>query len=264
MTQHLIHFVHANSYPTDTYRIFLNHLRQHHYEIAALPLHAHDLRYPIRNGWEELSRELIDALDARRPAILVGHSMGGMLSLMAAQARPQLVRAVVLLDAPVVAGWRALLLRLAKAIRLDARFSPARASASRRHLWPDREAAYQHYASKPLFAAWPPAVLRDYIEHGTVPHPEGVTLRFTREAETAVYRSLPDHLGALTRDAFPVPVGFIGGTDSAECRQAGLRATRRLVGRHFRRIPGSHLFPMEHPQAAADAVQQMIHALSQT
>ena len=260
MTQQLIQFVHANSYPADTYRVFLNHLRAH-YDIAALPLHAHDPAYPITNGWQALVKELLATLDARRPAILVGHSMGGMLSLMAARARPDLVRGVVLLDAPVVAGWRAVLLRLAKAVGIDRRLSPARFSEKRRNLWPDRDAAYAHYAAKPMFAAWPPAVLRDYIEHGTVPTEDGVTLRFTREAETAVYRGLPDHLGSLVHGNFPVPVGFIGGSDSVECRRAGLRATRRLVGRHFRKIPGGHLFPLEHPAAAATAVHQMAQAL---
>ena len=260
MTQQLIQFVHANSFPTDTYRVFFSHLKAH-YTISALPLHAHNPDYPIENGWAALVQELVDTLDPRHPVILVGHSMGGMLSLMAARARPDLVRAVVLLDAPVVAGWRALLLRLVKAFGLDRKLSPARFSEKRRNQFPDREAAYQHYAAKPLFAAWPPAVLRDYVEHGTVARGDGVTLRFTREAETAVYRSLPHHLGSLLKGNFPVPVGFIGGAESAECRQAGLRATRRLVGRHFRRIPGGHLFPMEHPAAAAGAVHQMVQAL---
>lgn len=260
MTQQLIQFVHANSYPADTYRVFLNHLRAH-YDIAALPLHAHDPAYPITNGWQSLVQELIATLDARRPAILVGHSMGGMLALMAARARPDLVRAVLLLDAPVVAGWRAVLLRIAKAVGVDRKLSPARFSEKRRNVWPDRDAAYDHYAAKPLFAAWPPAVLRDYVEHGTVPSDDGVTLRFTREAETAVYRSLPHHLGSLVRGNFPVPVGFIGGADSVECRRAGLRATRRLVGRNFRKIPGGHLFPLEHPAGAATAVHQMAQAL---
>lgn len=260
MTQQLIQFVHGNSFPTDTYRAFLGHLKAH-YAISALPLHAHNPAYPISDGWTWLVRELLDALNPRHPAILVGHSMGGMLSLMAASERPDLVRAVVLLDAPVVAGWRAVLLRIAKAVGVDRKLSPARLSERRRNLFPDREAAYRHYAAKPLFAAWPPAVLRDYVEHGTQAVENGVTLRFTREAETAVYRSLPHHLGPLTRGGFPVPVGFVGGSASVECRRAGLRATRRLVGRHFRRIPGSHLFPMEHPAAAADAVHQMVQGL---
>jgi pimeloyl-ACP methyl ester carboxylesterase len=262
MTKAIIHFVHANSFPADTYRVFLNHLRQH-YSVDALPMHAHNPKYPVRDGWHALVQELLDELIARhrQPVILVGHSMGGMLSLMAAKARPDLVRGVVLLDSPVVAGWRAVLLRVAKSVGIDKKFSPARFSLKRRNLWPDKETAYQHYAAKAMFAAWPEEVLRDYVEHGLMPHAEGVTLRFTREAETAVYLGLPHHIGALVRKSFPVPVGFIGGADSAECRQAGLQATRRLTGRHFRIIPGGHLFPMESPVTAAKAVHHMIQGL---
>ena len=265
MTRPILHFVHANSYPAGTYRVFFDHLRRH-YDVQALPMHAHNPTYPVSNGWPALVQELIDELTSRyaQPVVLVGHSMGGMLSLMVAKVRPDLVRCVVLLDSPVVAGWRAILLRVAKRFGVDKRFSPARFSEKRRNLWPDAEAAYEHYAAKPMFAAWQPEVLRDYVTHGLAPHPDGVTLRFTRETETAVYRTLPHHIGRLVRRAFPVPVGFIGGTDSVECRQAGLQATRRLVGRHFVQIPGGHLFPMEHPAAAAKAVHAMIDNLLST
>lgn len=257
----VLHFVHANSYPSATYRRFFAHLSAH-YSVQALPLHAHDPRYPVTNGWPHLVQELLDDLTARydAPVILAGHSMGGMLCLMAATARPDLVRCVVLLDSPVVAGWRALLLRVAKATGLDRRFGPARFSAKRRNTWPDAAAAHAHYAGKPLFSAWAPTVLEDYLDVGLAPHSEGVTLRFTRETETAVYRTLPHHLGRMVR-RFPVAVGFIGGIDSVECRQAGLAATRRLVGRHIKLVPGGHLFPMESPGVAADAVHRMLAGL---
>jgi pimeloyl-ACP methyl ester carboxylesterase len=261
MSLPILHFAHANSFPAGTYRVFFEHLSRH-YDVRALAMHAHNPAYPVTNGWAELVRELLDELQARytEPVILAGHSMGGMLNLMAAKARPDLVRCVVLLDSPVVAGWRALLLRVAKRLDMDKKFSPARASEKRRNVWPDPQAAHAHFASKPMFAAWPPDVLHDYIEHGLAPHPQGVTLRFTRETETAVYRSLPHHVGSVAR-RFPVPVGFVGGRDSVECRQAGLKATRRLVGRHFTLIEGGHLFPMEAPAAAADAVHEMIRSL---
>jgi pimeloyl-ACP methyl ester carboxylesterase len=261
MTKPILHFAHANSFPAGTYEMFFTHLRQH-YDVQALDMHAHNPRYPVRDGWRELANELSDTL-ARyaQPVILAGHSMGGILSLMVAKERPELVRCVVLLDAPIVAGWRAFCLRIAKAIGADARFSPARFSENRRNVWPDAQAAYEHYAAKGMFAIWPQQVLRDYLEHGLMPHPEGVTLRFTREIETAVYRSLPDRLGSLVQGTFPVPIGFVGGADSAECRLAGMHFTRRLVGRHFRLIPGGHLFPMETPPAAADALHEMIQSL---
>lgn len=242
--------------------MFFDHLKRH-YDIRALPMHAHNPAYPVSNGWPHLMHELVDELKARyqEPVILVGHSMGGILSLMVANAHPELVRCVVLLDSPLVAGWRAILLRAAKRVGIDKKFSPAKFSEKRRHVWPDAQTAYEHYAAKPMFAAWAPDVLRDYIEHGIVPHPQGVTLRFTREAETAVYRTLPHHLGALARRTFPVPVGFVGGAESVECRQAGLAATRRLVGKHFVKIPGGHLLPMESPAATANAVTRMIESL---
>ena len=258
----ILHFVHANSYPSATYRQLFKHLGAH-YAVQALPMHAHDPRYPVQNGWHHLMQELLDGLIARydRPVILAGHSMGGMLALMVARARPDLVRCVVLLDSPVVAGWRAMLLCWAKAAGAGRRIGPARFSARRRNVWPDAEAAFAHYAAKPLFSVWPEAVLRDYLAIGLVPHPHGVTLRFTRETETDVYSTLPHHLGRLVAH-FPVPVGFIGGERSVECRQAGLGATRRLVGRHFTLLPGGHLFPMESPAATAAAVHHMVQGLA--
>jgi pimeloyl-ACP methyl ester carboxylesterase len=262
LKQPILHFVHANSFPADTYRVFFAALA-HHYDVRALAVHAHNPDYPVEDGWQDLVRELTDELNRRytEPVILVGHSMGGILALMAAKARPDLVRCALLLDAPVVAGWRALALRALKKANFESRYSLPYLSRRRRNVWPDSEAAYRHYAAKEMFAAWPPQVLRDYVEHGLMPHPEGVTLRFTREIETEVYRSLPHHLGSLAQLPFPVPIGFVGGRDSAECRRAGLSATRRLTGRHFRQIPGGHLFPMESPAAAADAVHAMIQSL---
>jgi pimeloyl-ACP methyl ester carboxylesterase len=257
-----LHFAHANSYPAGTYRRYVELLGQH-YQVGALDMYAHDPRYPVTNGWKALAQQLVDELLLRysAPVILVGHSLGGMLCLMAAKARPDLVRCVVMLDSPVVSGWRALMIRLLRQTPMLRRLSPGRLSAKRRFLWPDAQAAYRHFADKPLFAAWAPGVLRDYMDSGLKPHPDGVQLRFTREAETAVYFTLPDHIGGLVRGRFPVPIGFIGGTGSVESRQAGLTATRRLVGRFFRQLPGGHLFPMESPLAAAEATHEMITAL---
>jgi pimeloyl-ACP methyl ester carboxylesterase len=257
-----LHFAHANSYPAGVYRQFFTLLAAD-FDIQALDMHAHDSRYPVTDGWPRLVDEYIAELTARytEPVILVGHSLGGMLSLMVAHARPDLVRCVVMLDAPVVAGWRALAWRLIKMTGRANSVPPAKFSIRRRNVWPTAEAAHQHFAGKDLFAAWAPGVLADYMRSGLKPHPDGVQLRFTREQETKVYASLPHHLPKLVRTPFPVPIGFIGGVDSWETSQSGLGHTRALVGEHFRIIPGGHLFPMESPAAAAEATKVMIAGL---
>jgi pimeloyl-ACP methyl ester carboxylesterase len=262
MTLPKLHFLHANSYPAGTYGMLFADLARH-YAIDGPDMLGHDPDYPVDDGWDALVREAVAGIEQRYdgPVILVGHSLGGMLALMVAARRPDLARCVVMLDSPVVAGWRAFGWRIAKALGRGSRFSPARFSERRRNVWPNAQAAYMHFAAKDIFAAWPDQVLRDYLAHGLEAHPEGLTLRFRREIETAIYNTLPHHLGRLARPPFPVPVGFIGGTASVECRQAGLDATRRLVGPHFVQVAGGHLFPMESPHRAAREIHAMIVTL---
>ena len=254
----VVHFVHGNSFPTGTYRMFLQQLTEH-YQIRALEMHGHNPNYPVTDNWSELCKELIASLEAdqNKPVILLGHSLGGMLSLMVAKMRPDLVRCVVMLDSPVVAGWRAGLVNLFKKLSLMLFVPPAKFSKKRRKSWSDKEEAYAHFASKEMFAIWPEQVLRDYIEFGTKPYPRGVTLRFKRGIETAIYCSLPHVIKEYCQLPFPVPIGFICGTQSEECHQAGIYHTQQLVGENFMWIEGGHLYALESPLAAA----QMAHAM---
>ena len=56
-TKPTLHFAHANSYPAGTYRLFFEHLSEH-YDIQALPMHAHNPAYPVDDGWKSLTRRV--------------------------------------------------------------------------------------------------------------------------------------------------------------------------------------------------------------
>ena len=278
----LVLFAHGNSFPGGTYGQLLAALQAHGLHTAALDRFGHDPRYPVTSNWPHLVQQLADFATPHvaahsGPVVLVGHSMGGFISLMTAARFPRLggrgVDAVVLLDAPLLGGWKARVLAAAKHTQVVGALSPGRVSRKRRHQWPDLAAVRAHFSSKRAFAAWPAPVLADYVAHGTEPvaTPDGGTqwaLRFDRDVETAIYNTLPHHMDRLLRQ-HPVacPVGFLGGEQSTECRQVGLGLTRRVVqaDRHperLRLLPGSHLFPLEHPQATADAVVALLRAMA--
>ena len=88
-------------------------------------------------------------------------------------------------------------------------------------------------------------------------------LAIERELEARIYATLPHHVGPLLRrHPLRCPLGFIGGLQSVEARQAGMEATRRLAGELFLWTEGTHLFPMEHPDTTATLVLEMLNRMA--
>jgi pimeloyl-ACP methyl ester carboxylesterase len=260
----VIHFSHANGFPASTYRTLFAELSDD-YELRYIERIGHDSRYPVTSDWPHLVDELLADIGRRyeRPVWLVGHSLGGYLSLMAALKHPQWVRGVVMLDSPVIAGWRASVLRFTQWTGLDERLSPAAATRKRRRHWSSRDEAWRHFRAKSAFARWDERVLSDYVDFGIpASAADGKrTLAFDRDVEYRIYRTLPRTLGPRLAHGMPVPLGFIAGTHSKEIRQVGLTATERAACGRIEWMEGSHLFPMERPIETARALQRMLRML---
>jgi pimeloyl-ACP methyl ester carboxylesterase len=267
-TKGTIVFSHANGFPAGTYRVLLEAWRGAGYAVHALEKFGHDPAWPVTNNWPKLRDQLIAFIEAQvtpavRPVFLVGHSLGGMLSLIVASRRPDLVRGLVMLDSPAVTGWRAHGIQVFKATGLMKRVSPGKVSRTRRHEWPSREAVASHLAAKHAFARWDPRVLADYVAAGFEERDGRTVLAFERDVETLIYDTLPHHLGGLLRRHPPrCPVAFLAGTQSVEVRQAGLAASRALARERFAWVEGSHLFPMERPDQTAAEVLRWLATMS--
>ena len=257
----LVIFAHANSFPASTYRVLFKHLRARGFKVRAPEKFGHAPEYPVSNNWRHLVQQLADfAADeiqkAGEPAFLVGHSLGGFLSLMAAARHAELARGVLLLDSPLLGGWRATTLGVIKSTQMVGSVSPGAVSRRRRNSWPDAPAALEYFRHKKVFARWDPQVLQDYVALGT--HDEGGqrVLSFERDVETAIYNTLPDNLDRLLRrHPLKCPVAFIGGLHSREMKQVGMAMTQQVTKGRISLVDGSHLFPMEKPLVTAAAVE---------
>jgi len=257
----LIVFSHANSFPASTYTVMFKSLRSRGFTVRAVEKFGHDPEYPVTNNWPHLVKQLHDFAQAEvdkagEPAFLVGHSLGGFLSLMCAARHPQLARGVLLLDAPLLGGWKATALGAMKRTPLVGSITPGRISRRRKDRWPSPDEAFEHFRHKKAFAHWDEQVLRDYIAHGT--HDEGGerVLSFDRDIETAIYNTLPDNLdGLLRRHPLKCHAAYIGARQSEEMKQVGLAMTQQITQGRMLMLDGSHLFPMEKPIATAAAIE---------
>ncbi|MEY2593939.1 MAG: hypothetical protein RI972_1628 [Pseudomonadota bacterium] len=259
-------FSHGNGFPAGTYSALFKVWREAGWQVQALERFGHDPKFPVTSNWPHLRDELIAFIEGlpSAPAVwLVGHSLGGLLSLMVACWKPRLVQGIVLLDSPVITGWRAHSLQVIKASGLMSRVSPGRYSHKRRQHWEDLEAVRAHFLRRASFARWDPAVLAHYWQYGFVERDGGLALAFDREIETRIYNTLPHQLGTmLRRHPLRCPMGFIAGSASLEMRQGGVLSAKRLAGPYFQTIEGTHLFPMEKPLETAHRVLDLLAAMN--
>ena len=274
-TRPLIVFSHGNSFPASTYSVLFRQLEARGFDVRAIEKYGHDPAYPVTGNWPYLVQQLADFATQQveatgRGVWLVGHSLGGFLSLMCAARHPVLggqpVRGVLLMDSPVIGGWRAAALSVAKRARLVGSVGPGTISRKRKHQWASQDEVMAHFRSKKAFAQWDDQVLRDYIEHGTHDAERDDKgndaaavqrhLSFDRDVETAIYNTLPDIMDALLkRKPLKCPAAFIGGLQSVEIKQVGMALTHKVTHGRITMMSGSHLFPMEKPSAAAAAVE---------
>ena len=184
-----------------TYRVLFDAWRGAGYAVHAIEKFGHDPAYPVSSNWPKLREQLVALHRARgrgeRPVFLVGHSLGGMLSLLVACRRPDLARGLVLLDSPAITGWRAHGLQVFKATGLMARVSPGKVS---KHAPPavadargggDRISRPRRRSRAGIRACWPTTSRAASRSATAAP-----VLAFDRDVETHIYDTLPHHLGA--------------------------------------------------------------------
>lgn len=261
MSKTTIHFAHANSFPAGTYNKLFSLLADE-FEIGYIECHAHNPQFPVTDGWAALAHELYDEISRRydEPVIGVGHSLGGILHFLVACEHPELYKAIILLDSPIISRLSGLGLRILKQTRLIDKYSPSRTARFRRNHWETRDDVFAHFAEKPLFRNFDTDVLRDYAHHATVETANGIRLRFEPKIESKIYRTIPDEF-ARFRGLLRVPAHYVGGSKSREGRLARLSFMKRHFPIKYHEIQGTHLFPFEKPTETVEMIRKIIAGL---
>lgn len=256
-------FAHANGYPPGSYRALLEPLTAEFsvFGYRHRPLWSSEPA-PPRADWHLFARDMNHALahTFEKPVWLMGHSLGGVVSLLAAIREPERYRGLVLLD-PVFLGWRqALGLNFTPRGQLK-RLPMIRSALRRPEQFADRQEAFDFHRGKRAFRGLSDAVLWDYIEAGTKASGEGVRLAWSGAWEAAVYASVPLVWPRLRR--LQLPTLGLRGEHSDILTPRALQRWRQLQpNAELDTLPGGHLFPLEDPVATADRVLQFLRGLA--
>ncbi len=254
----VLHFAHGNGFPSPCYRQ-LFHCLGAQFECCYIDKVGHTPQFPVTDNWQHLVAEVIDSIktQSHEPVIAVGHSLGGVLSLLAAIQQPMLFKAVILLDSPLLGRLKSNIVRFSKALGMIDRLTPAFRSRLRRVHWQSRDEVLSYLKSRALFKSFTEACLNDYIDYGLNKNESGYSLRFDPEIEYQIYRTIPHELDHY-KGCLEVPTTLIYGSLSKVVDRLDLRYMKKTHQIDSVEIQGTHMFPMEYPEATANLIKRII------
>ena len=269
----LIH-AHANGYPPEAYQSFLEPFLDT-YQTRAIYLRPFwpGSDYETLNNWRLFRDDYLTALPThleeagKQSLIAMGHSLGGMTSLMAAIEAPERFRALVLIEPTLFPSWQGFLMRISAPLNLFRYFHPlVRRTLRRRTVFSDKESMFQNYRRKNVFAGIPDHVLRDYVQGLAEGQLDGtVRSKYTPEWELRVYETggSADPYVWKNLSRIPCPVLVLRGELSDTLAQKTLeRIALKLPRCEAVTVPSAgHLLPLEMPEHLAAIVLDFLDSV---
>ncbi len=205
-------FLAANGFPVGSYRFMLDYFGDD-YRITALENRGAWPGQPQpsgRGGWQKHAEDLLAFLAYRQreaktilPVVMVGHSIGAAVSLLAASMRPEYFKGLVLIDPATLPGRH--LHKFGKVTPwLMGRTGLVKSTAGRRQYWRDSEEFAQYHRDKRVFRNFHPQALADYSTVALKQEDKTHTLRYQREWEAWNFRHTPSLWQLLKKVDCPV------------------------------------------------------------
>ncbi|GGA88980.1 alpha/beta hydrolase [Neiella marina] len=228
------------------------------------PLWRGQQKPPARLHWQTFASDLIAQIEAQQlpPVVLLGHSLGAVVGMMAAQRRPELFRQLILVDPVMFPSHKAHFLRWLP-WSMKRRIPMIKKTLGRPEAFSDRQAAFRFHRRAAAFRNLSDDALHAYIEHGFETIGDELRLRFGKAWEAAIYGSLPNIWTTLRK--LQVPTTAIRAELSNTLAAPQWRHWQQIQPAHeFIELEGSeHLLPLTEPNRLASVINPIIANLQQ-
>lgn len=263
----ILHVAVANGFPPPVYAPAVRNLTEDYRVVSLLPRALWPDEQPPEHleDWHHVADDLLDGFSQYdlHNVTAVGHSFGGIASILAAIKQPERFRALILLD-PTILPLSAMDVMAEMQADGSIRESPfAQGAIRRKRSWENVEAAYTYFRGKTLFRDWPDAAVRLYASAGTRAANGGIELVWPPEWEayyfSTLYTKIWDELHKLK-----TPTLVIRGGESDTFSAESAEQVRALIPAvSYTEIVGhGHLFPQSAPQETHQAIQDWLARLA--
>lgn len=233
------------------------------YKVIAMlqrPLWA-DSDYNEIKDWHQLADDMILFFDERgmKNVVGFGHSLGAIVSVLAANKRPDLFSKLILIE-PVIFPKIMTTVNHLMPMSIRKKYVPiAKVALRRRDHWSSEQEIFDSYRKKRIFAAMSDESIWDWIKAGIVADDRGgVTLRYTKQWEAHIYATVTNVLDAL--DNLTIPSYIMRGekTDVITAKMWRKLNAKYPNERLIEYKNATHLLPIERPDEVAKDILRII------
>lgn len=212
-------------------------------------------------GFGHMAADVVAVLDhlGVDETVVVGESLGGGVAVLVDELRPGMIRRLLLCE-PVAFSPDGRTLRPRGTGHGDGGNFMSAIARKRRAVWPDRDAVYESYRTRPPFDAVAPEALAAYVRWGFVDRPDGqVELACAPDVEATIFEVSGEptgapaawsHLDKLTATA------VLACGDHSELPEQWFAAQAEHAGAPLVTLPGGHFFLHEDTARAAKLVRE--------
>lgn len=260
----VLHFIHGNSYSGLTYLPLWQRLYPH------FDIFLHDAQGHGDSdhgggfiGWNEsaelaveIARTKLPQLYGNAPVYGVGHSFGGILSLLMSQRQPTLFNELVLLDPILFLPSMIIPMRGLSWLHLYSLNPYAKRARRRRSTWPTRDQALAGLHQRGMFKGWHDEALQAYVDHAMHEGESGQwELKCLPEREAEIFSSYARGLWPYITRQLHVPTHVFGGLQTYPFVRKSLEKWQQRNDKvQLSWCPGGHCFMLEAPQETAAAI----------
>ncbi len=252
-----IQFSHANGFSASTYRTFLNYF-ENDFQVYAVEKFGHSNDYPVDTNWFPMVDQLIDHIEqyAQEPVIGVGHSLGGILTFLAAQRRPRLFQQIIVMDPPMFSSFKRTVIGMSQRLNIAHKtIPPAKKTLRRRRYFETKEEAYHYLKPKRLFKNFDERCFKDFITYGITSEKDAFTLDFSVDLEYKIFLTIPTKFTWKVE----VPMHFLYSGKHEVLDLNDIKELQRKLKRaeFLACQEGGHMFPLEDPERISQLIKEI-------